>query len=176
MSSSFHFRLFKLNRNWVIGGIVHLSSRFLCCRWLFFLLAGAVGRQSALHMENSGFGTETLRRHISTFRGYWILFSIRNLYINHFRPSKIDCWFPLTYGKFLSAGRQFFFSQEKSGFCYFSREGQKIYHANISVNEQPEWFHWAHRWWSFYTYCTSHTRFRSWSFYRYRKRFGDLDQ
>ena len=24
--------------------------------------------------------------------------------------------------------------------------------ANISVNEQPEWFHWAHRRWSFYTY------------------------
>ena len=24
--------------------------------------------------------------------------------------------------------------------------------ANISVNEQPEWFHWAHRRWPFYTY------------------------
>ena len=48
--------------------------------------------------------------------------------------------------------------------------------ANISVNEQPEWFHWA-RWWPFYTLyiLTSHTRFRSSSFYRYRKRFDDLD-
>ena len=46
--------------------------------------------------------------------------------------------------------------------------------TNISVNEQPEWFHWAHRRWPFYTYCTS--RFRSWSFNRYRKRFGYLDQ
>jgi len=51
-----------------------------------------------------------------------------------------------------------------------------LINANISVNEQPEWFHWAHRRWPFYTYCTSRTRFRSWSFYRYRKRFGDLDQ
>ena len=85
----------------------------------------------------------------------------------------------------------------KSGFCYLSCEGQKIYHkgfyyanffasllfrlinANISVNdfnEQPEWFHWpwAHRQWPFYTYCMSCTRFKSGSFYRYRKRFGDL--
>jgi hypothetical protein len=48
--------------------------------------------------------------------------------------------------------------------------------ANISVNEQPEWFHRAHCWWPFYTHCTSRIRFRSWSFYRYRRRFGDLDQ
>jgi hypothetical protein len=77
----------------------------------------------------------------------------------------------------------------KSGFCYLSCEGQKIYHkgfyyanffasllfrlinANISVNdfnEQPEWFHWpwAHRQWPFYTYCMSCTRFKSGSFYR----------
>ena len=49
-------------------------------RWLFVQLAGAVGRQSALHKENSGFATPTLGRHISTFRGYHILFSIRNPY------------------------------------------------------------------------------------------------
>jgi hypothetical protein len=24
----------------------------------------------------------------------------------------------------------------------------RLINANISVNEQPEWFHWAHRWWS----------------------------
>ena len=53
-------------------------------RWLFVWLAGAVGHQSALHKENSGFAAPTLGRHISTFRGYQILFSIRNPYINCF--------------------------------------------------------------------------------------------
>ena len=53
-------------------------------RRLFFRLAGAVGRQRALHTEKSGFAAATLRRHISTFRGYRILFSIRNSYINRF--------------------------------------------------------------------------------------------
>ena len=28
----------------------------------------------------------------------------------------------------------------------------RLINANIYVNEQPEWFHWAHRWWSFYTF------------------------
>ena len=103
--------------------------------------------------------------------------------------------------KILRAGRSpplpIFKRYCKSGFCYLSREGQKIYHkgfcyaiffasllfrlinANISVNdfnEQPEWFHWAHRRCPFYTYCTSCTRFKSWSFYWYCKHFGDLDQ
>jgi hypothetical protein len=53
-------------------------------RWLFVRLAGAVGRQSALHKENSGFAAPTLGRHISTFRGYRILFSIQIPYINRF--------------------------------------------------------------------------------------------
>jgi hypothetical protein len=53
-------------------------------RRLFVRLAGAVGRQSALHKENSGFAALTPGRHISTFRGYRILFSIRNPYINRF--------------------------------------------------------------------------------------------
>ena len=53
-------------------------------RRLFVGLAGAVGCQSALHKENSGFAAPTLGRHISTFRGYRILFSIRNPYINRF--------------------------------------------------------------------------------------------
>jgi hypothetical protein len=53
-------------------------------RWLFVRLAGAVGRQSTLHKENSGFAAATMRRHICTFRGYQILFSIRNPYINRF--------------------------------------------------------------------------------------------
>jgi hypothetical protein len=51
---------------------------------LFVRLAGAVGRQNALHKENRGFAAATLRWHISTFRGYQILFSIRNPYINRF--------------------------------------------------------------------------------------------
>jgi hypothetical protein len=38
----------------------------------------------AIHTENSGFASPTLGRHISTFRGYRILFSIRNPYINRF--------------------------------------------------------------------------------------------
>jgi hypothetical protein len=53
-------------------------------RQLFVWLAGAVGRQSTLHKENSGFAAHTLGWHISTFRGYQILFSIRNPYINRF--------------------------------------------------------------------------------------------
>jgi hypothetical protein len=75
-----------------------LRRRFLCefpigsyvvrdssaVRRLFVRLAGAVGCQSALHNENSGFAAPTLSRHISTFRGYRILFSIRNPYINRF--------------------------------------------------------------------------------------------
>ena len=28
----------------------------------------------------------------------------------------------------------------------------RLINANISVNEQPEWFHWAHRRWPFYKY------------------------
>ena len=51
---------------------------------LFVRLAGAVGRQSTLHQENSGFAAPTLGRHIFTFRGYRILFSIQNPYINRF--------------------------------------------------------------------------------------------
>jgi hypothetical protein len=47
-------------------------------RRLFFRLAGDLGRRRALHMENSGFAATTMRRHISTFLGYQILFSIRN--------------------------------------------------------------------------------------------------
>jgi hypothetical protein len=53
-------------------------------RRLFFVVARAVGRQRALHEENSGFASPTLGRHISTFCGYRILFSIRNPYINRF--------------------------------------------------------------------------------------------
>jgi hypothetical protein len=53
-------------------------------RWLFVRLAGAMGRQNALHKENSGFAAPTLGWHISTFRGYRILFSIRNPYLNRF--------------------------------------------------------------------------------------------
>ena len=61
--------------------IVRVSS---AVRRLFVRLAGVVGRRSALHKENSIFAAPTLGRHISTFRGYQILFSIRNPYINRF--------------------------------------------------------------------------------------------
>ena len=63
---------------------ISLSPRFPAVRRLFVRLAGAVGHQSALHKENNGFSTSTPLRHISTFRGYRILFSIRNPHINRF--------------------------------------------------------------------------------------------
>ena len=53
-------------------------------RRLFGRFAGAVGHQSVLHKENSGFVAPTLGWHISTFLGYPILYSIRNPYINRF--------------------------------------------------------------------------------------------
>ena len=40
----------------------------------FYGFAVTVGRQSAMHTENSGFASPTLGQHISTFRGYRILF------------------------------------------------------------------------------------------------------
>ena len=70
-------------------------------------------------------------------------------------------------GKCLRAGRHlllFFFWRDiaNQGFSVKVRKYiikvLRCKNANISVNEQPEWFHWA------------------WSFYRNRKRFGDLDQ
>ena len=42
-------------------------------------LAVAVQRQRVIHTENNGFASPTLGQHISTFRGYRILFSIINL-------------------------------------------------------------------------------------------------
>jgi hypothetical protein len=52
--------------------------------WTDQLVKSAVGRQSAIYTENSWFASPALGRHISTFRGYRILFSIRNSYINRF--------------------------------------------------------------------------------------------
>ena len=50
-------------------------------RRLFVRLTGAVGRQSALHKDNSGFAAPTLGWHISTFRGYRIfIFYLKPLY------------------------------------------------------------------------------------------------
>ena len=62
-----------------------ISPRFLCRPTAFFFFARAVGRQRALHKENSGFASPTLDRYISMFCGYQILFSIRNPYINHYQ-------------------------------------------------------------------------------------------
>jgi hypothetical protein len=42
----------------------------------FYGVAVAVQRQRAMYTENSGFASPTLCQHISTFRGYRILFSI----------------------------------------------------------------------------------------------------
>ena len=63
---------------------VETSPRFLCRPTVFYIFARAVGRQRAMHTENSWFASPTLGRHISTFRGYRILFSIRIPYINRF--------------------------------------------------------------------------------------------
>jgi hypothetical protein len=55
------------------------SPRFLCRLTALIKLLVAVQRQSMLYTENSGFASPTLDQHISTFRGYQILFSIINL-------------------------------------------------------------------------------------------------
>ena len=61
------------------------SPRFLCRRTTLYIFARAVERQERnIYTENSGFASPTLGQHISTFRGYRILFSIRNPYINRF--------------------------------------------------------------------------------------------
>ena len=60
------------------------SPRFLCRPTTLYIFARAVERQSAIYTENSGFASPTLGQHISTFRCYRILFSIRNPYINRF--------------------------------------------------------------------------------------------
>ena len=84
--------LYQLIKHYVIKLVGHNMHQLLtwlllllvwdssAVRRLFVRLAGAVGRQSALHKENSGFATPTLGRNISTFRGYQILFPIRNPY------------------------------------------------------------------------------------------------
>ena len=64
--------------------IMFISPRFLCRPTALYIFARAVGRQRAMHTENSGFASPTLGQHISTFRGYRSLFSIRNPYINRF--------------------------------------------------------------------------------------------
>jgi hypothetical protein len=68
----------------IILSTVRLVQDSSAVRRLFVRLAGAVGRQSALHKENSGFATPTVGWHISMFPGYRILFSIWNPYINRF--------------------------------------------------------------------------------------------
>jgi hypothetical protein len=87
LKSNFIYSWLSLSRirlTRISGWVEFLSkSRTSLCINIYNL-AGVVGRQSALHKENSGFATPTLGRHISTFRGYHILFSIRNPYINRF--------------------------------------------------------------------------------------------
>ena len=62
----------------------NMSSEISSMFYGFYGFSVAVGRQSAIYTENSGFASPALGRHISTFRGYRILFSIRNPYINRF--------------------------------------------------------------------------------------------
>jgi hypothetical protein len=78
----FDFELFRQSGIFLCS--FDCSPRFLCRPTTLYIFARAVGRQSAMHTENSGFASPTLGQHISTFRGYRILFSIRNPYINRF--------------------------------------------------------------------------------------------
>jgi hypothetical protein len=66
------------------GPVVFVNSPNRLSGKLFCQPMSAVQRQSVIHTENSRFASPTLGQHISTFRGYRILFSIRNPYINHF--------------------------------------------------------------------------------------------
>jgi hypothetical protein len=72
----------QINDTRFCRALLCLVRDYSAVRRLFVQLPGAVGRQNALHKENSGFAAGNLRRHISTFRDYRILFSIRNPYIN----------------------------------------------------------------------------------------------
>jgi hypothetical protein len=71
---------FPLIQNIIVSAYVVRDSSAVR-RLSFSRLAGAVGRQRALHTENSGFAHATLPWHISMFHGYQILFSIRNPFI-----------------------------------------------------------------------------------------------
>ena len=55
-----------------------------CRPTTLYIFARAVERQSAIYTEHSWFASPALGRHISTFRGYRILLTIRNPYINRF--------------------------------------------------------------------------------------------
>ena len=68
----------------LVSNKLDTSPRFLCRPTTLYIIARAVERQSAIYTEISGFASPTLGQHISTFRGYRILFSIRNPYINRF--------------------------------------------------------------------------------------------
>ena len=60
------------------------SPRFLCRPTTLYIFARAVERQSAIYTEHSWFASPALGWHISTFRGFRILLTIRNPYINRF--------------------------------------------------------------------------------------------
>jgi len=63
-----------------------------------------------------------------------------------------DVVFPRAFMMFtLSAGINCFIIL-KLFFFFFASLLFRLLNANISVNEQPEWFHLAHRRWPFYTY------------------------
>jgi hypothetical protein len=64
-----------LKHHFLINSIFLVSPSSSAVWRVFVRLAGVVGRQSALHKENSVFAAPTPGRHISTSRGYRILFS-----------------------------------------------------------------------------------------------------
>jgi hypothetical protein len=68
---------------------IYVSPRFLCRPKTLYMFARAVGRQSAIYTENSWFASPALGRHISKCRGYRILLTIRNPYINRFTNLQI---------------------------------------------------------------------------------------
>ena len=110
---------------------------------LFVWLAGAVGRQSALHKENSGFVTATLCWHISTFRSYRILFSIWNpspiifLFIHNHLTLRKWCYTPLQHDFALDPMISSFHFHFNFFFKHLSRDFEK---TTITAMYPGRWF------------------------------------
>jgi hypothetical protein len=90
-SGPFEHLHIKFNKEILVVYCIATNAAFLVVRdssavrrFFFCFFARGVGRQRALHKEISGFASPILGRHISTFCGFRILFSIRNPYINRF--------------------------------------------------------------------------------------------
>ena len=68
----------------IFGHIISGSPRFLCHPMAFFSTCCSRGTSESSTYGKQRIFPPTLDQHISTFRGYLILFSIRNPYINRF--------------------------------------------------------------------------------------------